>query len=368
MIYLDYSATTPVNRRVLDFFCTVSEQCYGNANSTHQMGKIAKEKIDLASKAILKMFDTDNHEVIYTSGASEANNLAIKGVAFRKQHLGKHIITSVFEHPSVTTCMGYLQNQGYDIEFAPTNNMGVVDVDALRNMIRSDTILVSIAGVNSEIGIIQPINEIGLMMKMFPFATFHSDLTQAVGKIPITITNIDLVTFSAHKFYGLKGIGALLRKTTTILEPQIHGGKSTTESRSGTPAVSLICSMEKALDLAVCRLDSQYRIVFGLKKLLLAKLALIPNVVVNSNDACLPHIVNLSVLSKDAHTMVDILDRQGIMVSMQTACYTGSQRSESVYRLTNNEQRAQTSFRISISYLTTLLEIDALIDVIEKAA
>lgn len=368
MIYLDYSATTPVDKRVLDRFCEINANCYGNANSTHQLGREAKNKIDIVSDTIRQMFMTKQHEVIYTSGATEANNLAIKGTVYNKQHLGKHIITSVFEHPSVTACLSYLHNQGFEIEFAPTNILGVVDVKTLKTMIRPETILVSIAAVNSEIGIVQPIDEIGLMMKSYPYVTFHSDMTQAIGKIPVTIDNVDLVTFSAHKFYGLKGIGALLRKTTTIIETQIHGGRSTTDIRSGTPPVPLICSMQKAMELAIKRLDSQYRTVFGLMTMLRAKLAAIPNVIINSNECCLPHIFNLSVLSKDAHTMANILDNSGIMVSIQTACFSGAKRSDSVFRLTNDERRAQTSIRISLSYLTTFDEINALVDVIGKEA
>jgi len=367
MIYLDYSATTPIDSRVLQCFAETSVNYPGNANSSHHLGEEAKRMIEEASDRILSYFGDSTREVIYTSGATEANNLAIKGIAFKKKNIGMHLITSAFEHPSVTACFGYLQSLGFEVDFVDTDAQGRVDLKSLKKLLRNDTILVSIAQVNSEIGIIQPIDQIGQLLHEYPYVTFHSDMTQAVGKIPVRIEHVDLISFTAHKIYGPIGIGCLIRKPNAILETLIHGGKSTTDYRSGTPAPAMIAAFSLALSYAKERLDRQYRHVFGLNQYLRERLAIEKKVVFNSLvESCIPHILNLSVLSLEADTLMKKLDDQGIIVSTQTACHTGGSRSESVYRLTGSDKRAKSSIRISLSHLTTRAELDELIEAIER--
>ena len=248
MIYLDYSATTPVNKEVLDTFVKVSTDFIGNPNSLHKLGLESKKIIDASTNQIKKILNVD-HEVIYTSGASESNNTVIKGIAMRYQNRGKHIITTKFEHSSIIAPLNYLQKQGFKVDFVNTLPNGLVDLDDLKRLITDDTILVTIGAVASEIGIRQPIEEIALLMKDYPNTFFHVDATQAIGKVSINLKDVDLVSFAAHKFYGLKGIGILLKKPNIDFEPLIHGGKSTTKYRSGTPAVALIASVAKALRL-----------------------------------------------------------------------------------------------------------------------
>ena len=240
MIYLDYSATTKTSKEVLDTFVKASTDFIGNPNSLHKLGVDAHNLIDKATKQIADILKVKPDEIIYTSGSSESNNLALKGISLKYQNRGKHIITTEFEHSSIYGPIGYLEKMGFECDFVKTNADGTVDLDNLKSLLRKDTILVSICAVNSEIGIREQIEEIGKVVKENSNAFFHVDATQAIGKINIDLSNVDLASFSAHKFFGIKGIGVLIKKDKIMLEPLIHGGKSTTIFRSGTPALPLI--------------------------------------------------------------------------------------------------------------------------------
>ncbi len=366
MIYLDYSATTPVNKDVLDTFLKVSNDFIGNPNSLHKLGVESNKIIESATEQIKKILNI-NHEVIYTSGASESNNMALKGVALRYQNRGKHIITTNFEHSSIVAPVNYLQKQGFKIEFAPLNKDGLVNINELEKMITAETILVSIGAVNSEIGIKQPIEEIGELLKKFPNVIFHVDATQAIGKIKLDYKNVDLISMSAHKIYGIKGIGLLLRNNSIELEPLIHGGKSTTKYRSGTPAPALIVSLAKALRLIYESFDEKYTKVKALNDYLVDELAKIEGITVNNNSYTIPHILNISVLGIKPETFQHALEEKDIYISTQTACSSGSGISGSVLAFTNDEARAKSSVRISLSHLTTKEEIDILIKEIKNA-
>ena len=363
MIYLDYSATTPVRGEVLDTFTKVSKDFIGNPNSLHKLGVDAKKIIDASTEQIKKILNIE-HEVIYTSGASESNNTALKGVASRYKRLGNHIITTNFEHSSIVAPLNYLQKQGFKVDFAPLDSNGLVDVNKLKEMITDETILVSIGAVNSEIGIREPIEEIGLMLKEFPNTIFHVDATQAIGKVNIDLSNADLVSMSAHKIYGVKGIGLLLRKPNIDIEPLIHGGKSTTKYRSGTPATALIASLAKALRLIYEDFDKKYNHVKEMNDYLVSKLSEIDGIVINNNEYTIPHILNMSVLGIKPETFQHALEEKEIYISTQTACSSGSGISPSVMEFTHSEERASSSVRISLSYLTTKEEIDEAIKAI----
>ena len=211
MIYLDYSATTPVNEDVLDSFNKVTRNYIGNANSLHKAGVLSKELMDAATLQVAKLLNVYDNEIIWTSGASESNNLALIGVIEKYKNRGKHIITTKLEHSSILSTVDYLEKKGYIIDYVKIDDNGKVCLDDLKKLINDDTILVSICEVNSEIGIIQDVQEIGHIVKDYPRCIFHVDGTQAVGKKEIDLTNIDLYSFSAHKIYGLKGIGCLIK-------------------------------------------------------------------------------------------------------------------------------------------------------------
>lgn len=361
MIYLDYSATTPTNEEVLDTFVKVSKEFIGNPNSLHTLGVASHELIDAATKQIANILKVNPKEIIYTSGASESNNTAIKGICLQYQNRGKHIITTNFEHSSIYGPISYLQTLGFEVDFVKTDKYGVVDLEDLKKLMRDDTILVSITAVNSEIGIIEPIEEIGKIVKEYPKCFFHSDLTQIIGKKEINLENVDLASFSAHKIFGVKGIGGLIKKEKIQLMPLIHGGKSTTIYRSGTPATPLIASLSKALRLSYMDIKKHYDYVSGLNKKITNELSKYSNIFINSNEKCLPYVLNLSVLGIKPETMLHALEQKGIYISTQTACSSGDSYSKAVYSLTNNKDLASSSIRISISYVTKEEEIDTFI-------
>ena len=361
MIYLDYSATTKTSDEVLDTFIKCSKEFIGNPNSLHELGVKSKKMIDSATKQIASLLNIKENEIIYTSGASESNNLAIKGICEKYKNRGKHIITTSLEHSSIYGPLDYLIDNGYSVDFVKLDSNGQVDLEDLKNLIREDTILVSICAVNSEIGILQPIDEISKIVENYPKCVFHCDMTQAVGKIQVNINNIDLVSFSAHKFFGIIGIGVLIKKEKIELTPLIHGGKSTTVYRSGTPCLPLIVSISKALRLALENLNDKEKYVSELNNYLKNKLKEYEMVKINSNDKCIPHILNISVLGVKPETMLHALESKGIYISTQSACSASNSKSKAVYALTNDDKRASSSIRISLSYLTTKEEIEEFI-------
>ena len=267
MIYLDYSATTPVDKRVLDTFNKVCLEYPGNSNSLHSLGVKSKELEDYATEEISKLLHVKKNEIIYTSGASESNNMAIKGVCLKYQNRGKHIITTFLEHSSVIAPLNYLTDKGFEVDFVKIDDNGQVDLEHFRSLLRDDTILVSICMVDSEIGLKQPIKEISKILEDYPKCIFHVDCTQALGKIPVDLDGIDLASFSAHKIYGMKGIGLLVKKDNIQIEPLIHGGKSTTAYRSGTPALPLIVSLMKAMQLIVPKVEDNIKYIKKLNDL-----------------------------------------------------------------------------------------------------
>ena len=358
MVYLDYSATTPVNEEVLDSFNKANKEFIGNANSLHKLGTNINNLINSATKQIENIFELKDKEIIYTSGSSEANNLAIKGICLKYQNRGKHIITTKYEHSSTISPIRYLESIGYTVSFVETNEYGIVNLDNLKDLIRDDTILVSINAINSEIGLRQPIEEIGNILKEYPKCFYHVDLTQAIGKIKVHFDNIDLATLSAHKIYGLKGIGCLIKNKNIELIPLIHGGKSTTIYRSGTPAHPLIVSLSKAIRLISQNIDNNYKYVEELNNYIKDNLSKYDKVSINSNNFSIPHILNISIRGVKAETFMRALEKYDIYVSTKTACSDEDAISESVYDLTKDIELAKSSIRISISYLTTKEEIN----------
>lgn len=364
MTYLDYSATTPTNDEVLDTFVSVSKKYIGNSNSLHKLGVEAKNIIDAATKQIAQLLNIKENEIIYTSGASESNNTAIKGIALKYKNRGRHIITTEFEHSSVYGPLNSLQKEGFIVDFVKTNEYGVVDLNDLKNLLTDETILVSIGLINSEIGIKQPIEEIGNILKNYPKCFFHVDMTQGLGKVKLNLENVDLASFSGHKIYGIKGIGMLYKRDSISIEPLIYGGKSTTIYRSGTPATALIVSLSKAIRLILKDIEKNYKYIENLNTKLKNSLNL-EGVYINSNEYCIPHILNLSLIGIKPETMLHALETHDIYISTQTACST-SNISKSVYALTKDEKRASSSIRISLSHLTKESDIDYFVDCLEK--
>ncbi len=367
MIYLDYAANTPVDKEVLDHFYDVSLKYYANPNSVHKLGLEAKKIIDDATVSIASSLHVLPEEIIYTSGATESNNMVIKGICEKYQKRGKHIILSCLEHNSSIAAATSMQDKGFDVDLVSVNSQGLIDIDELKSLIREDTILISIVAVDSELGLVQPIEEIGkLLKKDYPNIFFHTDATQAIGKVTIDFSNVDLISFTPHKFYGIPGIGVLIKKKDISLAPIINGGKSTTVYRSGTPTTALIASTSKALEKALKEQDERYNKVLNLNHKIINHLKQYDFIHVNNTDKSVPFTINFSIKGVNSKEFAKILEEKEVYVSTKTTCCADDAPSKIVYALTQDPTLASSSIRVSVSHLTTKEEIDSFLNIFDK--
>ena len=371
IIYLDYAANTPVDKEVLKVFNESTIKYYANPNSTHELGFLAKEVIDKANNNILNIFQektniSDNMEIIYTSGSSESNNLAIKGIANTYRENGKHIITTFLEHSSVSSPLTYLKEKGYEVDLLEIDTDGKININNLKELLRKDTILVSIGYIDSELGSIQPIKQISEILKDYPNCYLHVDCTQAVGKINLDLQNVDLISFSPHKFYGLNGFGGLIKRKDIVLEPLIHGGASTSIYRSGTPVTGQIVAMEKAIQIAFDKLDERYNYVKNINMYLREKLKQYDLVQINTISIENPFILNLGIKGIKAIDFKKKLEEYGVCISIKSACSVTISPSRPVMAITHDRKRALSSWRISLSHLVTQDEINEFIKRFDK--
>ena len=365
MIYLDNSATTMVDDRVLDTFNKVCKNYPGNSNSLHSLGIKSKELEDYATEKISNLLGVKPSEIIYTSGASESNNTVLKGVASKYKNRGNHIITTPLEHSSILETCKYLESKGFIIDYVKIKDNGLIDIEDLERLLTDNTILVSVAYVDSELGIRQDIDTISKIVKKHPKCYFHVDATQAIGKIKVDPTSIDFISMSAHKIFGLKGIGLLIKKDNIVIDNLIHGGKSTTIYRSGTPALPLICSLMKALELIIPNIDKNYEYVSSLSNKIKDNLKKYDNIHINSTENSIPYIINFSVIGVKPETFIHTMEEEDIYLSTKSACST-SDISLSVDSIYHNREISMSSIRISLSYKNTEEEIDKFIKVFDK--
>lgn len=365
MIYLDNSATTMVDDRVLETFNKVCKNYPGNSNSLHSLGIKSKELEDYATEKISNLLGVKPSEIIYTSGASESNNTVLKGVASKYKNRGNHIITTPLEHSSILETCKYLENKGFIIDYVKIKDNGLIDIEDLERLLTDNTILVSVAYVDSELGIRQDIDTISKIVKKHPKCYFHVDATQAIGKIKVDPTNIDFISMSAHKIFGLKGIGLLIKKDNIVIDNLIHGGKSTTIYRSGTPALPLICSLMKALELVIPNIDKNYEYVSSLSRKIKDNLKKYDNIHINSTENSIPYIINFSVIGVKPETFIHTMEEEDIYLSTKSACST-SDVSLSVDSIYHNREISMSSIRISLSYKNTEEEIDKFIKAFDK--
>lgn len=362
MIYLDYAAHTPVDQAVLDVFCEVTRNYPANPNSSYRIGKEAADRLAETSRHMATLLGVSETEIIFTSGATESNNLAIKGIAAKYKRYGKHIITTYLEHSSVTGAVTALKNEGFEVDFVDITAEGTVDMAHLKELLRDDTVLVSVCYVDSEIGIRQPIREIGELVKQYPHCYLHVDATQAVGKIPIEISFIDLMTFSPHKFYGMNSSGVLIRKEHVMLEPLIHGGISTTPFRSGTPDLAMAVAADAALTSMMADMEEHLTYVTQMREILVEGLTKHKCVHINSTATSVPYILNLSLRGINSHAVVEALEEKEIYISTKSACCAPNTASRPVYAITKDKKLALSTLRISMSHKTTREEIDTFLD------
>ncbi|MGN1346004.1 MAG: cysteine desulfurase family protein [Eubacteriales bacterium] len=363
MIYLDYSANTPAAAPVLERFVRTEQLFPGNPNSHHSAGEAARQEMERVTASIAALLGVHPSEIIYTSGASEANNLAIKGIARMSRHIGKHIISTPLEHSSVSGCLTYLQELGYEIDLVDIQRDGTVSTEHLAELMRKDTVLVAVCAVDSELGTVQPIREIADIVRRYPGCKLHVDATQAVGKTELFPDAADTMSLSSHKFYGLNGCGLLYRRKDCILEPLIHGGASTTIYRSGTPALALAASTETALRLALTGQEKNTAAVRASNAFLREALSAYPRVRWNSPPDAVPHILNLSVTGTRGRDFQSALDRHGVCVSVKSACSVENTPSRAVFAVSRDRKNAMASWRISLSPLTTQEELEEFVSI-----
>lgn len=365
MIYLDYSANTPADPAVLHTFVETEQRYIGNANSTHTAGRAAHARMDEILAHMAQLLGVQPDELIFTSGASEANNLALKGMARASRHVGKHIISTALEHSSVSGTLTALQERGYEIDLVDIDREGRVDLEHLRELMRKDTVMVAVCAVDSELGTVQPLAEIAEIVKQAPDCHLHVDATQAVGKMPVSFDGIDTMSIAPHKFYGLNGCGILVKRKGVILEPLIHGGASTTIYRSGTPALALAASVETALQLALEQLPKRQAAVQAWNDQLRERLSAYPKVRINSPKQAIPHILNLSVHGVKGTAFQQALDAKGVCVSVKSACSVENTPSRAVFAVSHDRKTAMSSWRISLSHLTTQQDMDGFLSAFE---
>lgn len=367
-IYLDHAATTPMRPEVLEAMLPFLQEQYGNASSIYLIGREARKALDGARDKVAGLIGASPREIIFTSGGSEADNLAIKGVAFALRDRGNHIITSAIEHHAVLHTCEYLKKHGFDITVLPVDSDGLVDPVAVDRAITPKTILVSIMHANNEIGTIEPIAEIGRILRERSIL-FHTDAVQTVGHIPVNVEDlgVDLLSLSAHKFYGPKGVGALYVRRGTKLDPLIHGGGQERNRRAGTENVAGIVGLAKALELAVVEMDSSGQRQKELRDQLISEiLEKIPHTRLNGHpEKRLPGNVSLCFEFIEGESLLLNLDMRGIAASSGSACTSGSlEPSHVLLALGLPHEIAHGSLRLTLGRDTSRADIDAVIDVL----
>ncbi len=367
-IYFDYSATTPVDKRVATKMCDclTIEGNFGNpASSSHEFGWKAEDAVDEARKNVAELINANPKEIVFTSGATESDNLAIKGIAHFYHKRGKHIVTCKTEHKAVLDSCRQLEREGYEVTYLDPEDNGLIDLDKLKAALRDDTILVSIMHVNNEIGVIQDIKAIGEITRERKIM-FHVDAAQSAGKVPIDMDElkVDLMSFSAHKIYGPKGIGALYvsRKPRVRLEAQMHGGGHERGMRSGTLATHQIVGMGEAFRLAKEEMAADNERIRMLRDRLLKGLDVIEETYINGDiDQRIPHNLNISFNYVEGESLIMALKE--LAVSSGSACTSASLEPSYVLRaLGRNDELAHSSIRFSLGRYTTEEEIDFAIE------
>lgn len=367
-IYLDNAATTKPFSDVLDSYNKANEAYFGNASSVHFLGANSLNILNKAKQQILEFLKLRNHEVIFTSGATEAINLAIKGYCLKNQNRGKHIITSIYEHPAVSESIKQLVDLfGFEVTYLNIDKNGVVDLEQLKKSIRDDTILVAIMAANNEIGTVNNLKEISFCLSSYPKICFFSDTTQAIGKLNVEYYYCDMFVIAGHKIHGLKGTGCLIKKKNINLLPITNGGGQQDDYRSGTIDVPGCISLAKAIRLNFLKLKQNFDYVCTLRDRLLKYLDSNKEEFEINSYYDNPYIVNFSSKKHKASVIVEGLSNNGIYVSTISACHSKKEKvSNVVLALKHDDKLASNTIRVSFSFDNTLEDVDAFINNIKK--
>ncbi|MCQ2087089.1 MAG: cysteine desulfurase [Bacilli bacterium] len=368
-IYFDNAATTFVDKDILASFNKAIELYPGNPSSIHKYGQESSRIIEKARKLIISSLNLPEHEVVFTSGATEANNLAIKGYALAHRSRGKHIIVSEVEHPSILETARELERDfGYRVSYLHIGSDGKVNIDELKSLIEKDTFLVSIMAVNNEIGSVNDIAGIAKFLKEYPTIAFHVDGVQALGKLDVNYKDVDMITFTGHKVHGLVGCGCLVKKKGIALEAIINGGGHENNLRSGTYSLPLISTFSLAVSKAIKHQKELYEKVSVLSSKLVEEFSKLEDLVsINSNVKENPFIVNFSLKTHKASVVVEALSNRDIYVSSISACHSnGEPISYVVKALTNDDVLAHNTIRVSFDIQNTVEELNTFIDAFKE--
>jgi cysteine desulfurase len=367
-VYMDHSATTPMRPEVAEVMEPYYTETFGNASSVHQFGQRSRAALEEARESVAGQIGASPGEIIFTSGGTESDNLALKGAAFARRKKGTHIVTSTIEHHAVLNTFGWLEKNGFEVTLLPVDHEGLVSPDDLRGAVRDETTLVSIMLANNEVGVLQPIAELAAIAQESG-AVFHTDAVQAVGKIPVNVDGlgVDLLSISGHKFYGPKGIGVLYRREGTRIEALQHGGHHENNLRAGTENVPGAVGLAEAMRLACQERPEEAERLAALRdRLQDGIMGKLDDVRLNGHATeRLPHLLNVSVLGIEGESMLLSLDAQGIAASTGSACTSGSlEPSHVLTAMDIPAEVAHGSLRFSLGRMNTEEDVDYVLDVL----
>ncbi|AKG74262.1 cysteine desulfurase [Salinicoccus halodurans] len=364
MIYMDNAATTRPYEEALSTFEKVNRTYYFNTASIHQEGRNADKLLEASRKQILNLLDLEGFECVFTSGATESNNIAIQSVLKKKKQFGRTVLMSELEHPSVLNTVEAMKAEGFDVKYIRTTADGQVNLESLKELLDGDVVFVTVMAVNNITGAIQPVAEIADLLKDYPKVHFHVDATQAAGKIKMNFSGVDTLSLSAHKFHGLKGAGALLAKQVKSLDPVYYGGGHEFNIRSGTVNLGAIAAMAKALRISVQDMEKNHERISGYSEHLRKAVTGLPSI--HLQPGGVPHIVNISFEGAQGEVIVNALGARDIMVSTTSACASKlASLNETLMAMNNKAAVVKGSIRISYSNFTTDEEADMLIEALK---
>ena len=370
-MYLDNSATTQVSDEVFEEMKPYFTQEFGNPSTLYKIGRESKKALDLARQRVADAINAKPEEIIFTSGGSESDNLAIKGIAFKLAKKGKHIITTKIEHPAVKNTLGFLESLDFKVTYLPVNESGIIEIEDLKEAITPETILITVMHANNELGTIQPIEEIGKIAREKGIK-FHTDAVQSFGKIDVDVEklNVDLLSLSSHKINGPKGVGALYIKKGTRVVPLIHGGGQEKGIRSGTENVPGIVGFGKACELAASQLEEHYEKLSSIRDELIDKvLNTVPEAYLNGDrQNRLPNLVNFRFKAIEGESLILLLDAKGYQASTGSACSSNTLEASPVLTaLGLDPVDVHGSLRISLAPESDTFDVDEFVDVISQS-
>ena len=371
MIYFDNAATTQVYPEVLKTYTEVASKIWGNPSSLHSLGNQASRILEASRKQIADLLGKKSTEIFFTSGGTEGDNWVIKGVAFERAHLGKHIIVSSIEHPAVKESALWLRSLGFEVDLAPVTREGFVDVEKLADLIRPDTILVSIMAANNEIGSIQPIKDISALLEKHPTVSFHVDAVQAIGKMPLAdflTDRVDFATFSGHKFHSVRGVGFIFAKEGKKISPLLTGGGQESDKRSTTENLAGIAATAKALRLVLDQFEAGQKRLLAMKKVILDELATYPDVTIFSQmEDFLPNILTFGIKNVRGEVTVHAFEDHQIYISTTSACSSKAGKPAGTLLAMGIPQKlAQTAVRISLDHENDMSQVEQFLTIFKQ--